>query len=97
MNKPEVVDHEKSAPAVRRNKTPYETSTIYRSRSGTRYRADQTGTLRRVDGGKLSKAERKAVKRKAVREMKLHRGRGTAPRLAHNQEAVGSNPTPGTK
>jgi len=52
------------------NKTGYRTDTIYVSRNGSRYRADENGTLRRADGPKLSKRERRQAKREAVREMR---------------------------
>ena len=49
---------------------------IYKATNGVQYVAEKNGsTLRRMDGGKLSKKERKAVKREAVREMQRERTR----------------------
>jgi hypothetical protein len=50
--------------------TAYIPGATYRNRSGVEYVADQSGALRRASGGKLGKAERKAVRREAVRELK---------------------------
>jgi len=58
-----------------RGNTPYVAGKRYRNRAGVEYVADQSGTLRRLDGGKLSKRERKAAKREAVRELKQRGGR----------------------
>jgi len=41
----------------------YKRGEVYRSRTGQAYRVDENGSLRRLEGPKLSKAERKKAKR----------------------------------
>jgi len=48
----------------------------YQSTSGVRYKADQAGTLRRIDAGpRPTKAEKKALKRARARERRLRAAR----------------------